>query len=693
MPEQAEQEKLAPEIFEKPQSAHVGANAKRSCTNCCAFILFVLVWVGFVAFSIVAFKNGDIYRLINGVDYLGNVCGRGTPNNVTAAVTADWAAYQYLYYPIGFNPATGAFQIAGAKDLGVCVKACPNSVVGREVATYSENPPANLPASYYAWFNTASKFNRCVPSFDCSNVFNEAGNGNGTATTTTKVPTTTTADNGSSSPAGALARCEANKGDASAVFDTLAGFGDVARQGFNEVRQRWWVLVVCALLTLVFSFLWMIILNRAVKPVVAVTLVLVLVTVGLIAGLCLREWSRIKATPAPDADQERMYLGIGVGAAIVEFLLICIILYIRTDIMIACDIIEEAAQIPVAIKTMIAVPPVLVALMLASTIYFLFVAANVYTAADSISFPTPALTYNGTLTTGLQIDVRQQRFSNWRPFGFAFTIFMFLWTYGFFNAVGFMIVAFCAVFWYWSNPGSPKNPQFGVGKAVGLTLRYHLGTLALGSLIIAVIQALRIMMSWMEHRLRAAGKRSDGVRCIICCAQCCLGCFEAVIKFVNRNAYIVQTMTGEPFMTAARHALSLLTSNVVAVIGVTLISEYVMFFSKIVLTGASLGVGFGILSAMDGFSSAGVIFMLVFIGLVCYFVASVFLGIFGVCIDSITISYCYDLEQNNGTARPYFFPEDLRKHLDTAKARMADKATTDQKKEFEASQDYRQVDH
>jgi len=243
------------------------------------------------------------------------------------------------------------------------------------------------------------------------------------------------------------------------------------------------------------------------------------------------------------------------------------------------------------------------------------------------------------------------------------------------------------------NPGSPKNPQFGVGKAVYITLRYHLGTLALGSLIVAIIQAIRIAMAWMENRLRAAGQNSQGVRCVIACAQCCLACFESIIKFINRNAYIVQAMTGEPFLTAARHALSLLTSNVLAVMGVTIISEYVILFSKIILTGISLAIGYGILSAMDSFSSAGVIFMLVFIGVVCYFVASVFLGVFSVCIDAVMISYCYDLEQNNGQGRPYFFPEDLAKHLDTAKARIAEKRKADQNnQQFEANSNYKQVE-
>jgi choline transporter-like protein 2/4/5 len=166
---------------------------------------------------------------------------------------------------------------------------------------------------------------------------------------------------------------------------------------------------------------------------------------------------------------------------------------------------------------------------------------------------------------------------------------------------------------------------------------------------------------------------------------------QAVVKFVNKNAYIVQAMTGEPFLDAAMHALSLLTHNLIAVAGVTVISEFVMFFSKIIITSASLGVGYLILRGFDDFSSAGLIFMLIFIGITSYFVGSVFLSVFGVCIDTVVLSYCYDLEQNNGQGRPYFFPEDLAKHLDTARERMAS-STAPRSQQFDASSSYKKIE-
>ena len=652
-------------VFKKPQPAHIGASAERSCTNCCWLIVFAAVWVGFIAFAGVAFSNGNINRLIYGVDYLGNICGpNGQGNNATAAAKATWSSKQFLYYPVGFNSATGAFNIDDARHLGVCVAACP--AAGDSVATYSEVRPAALPAEYLSLFDTAPKFHRCVPAFltyNCSN---------------------------SSASSAAGAACSRNKESASSLFDTVAGFGDVAAQGFNEVRARWWVLVVCAILTIVFSFLWLFILKRAVKPVVVVSLLLVLVVVGLVAGFCLREYKRISDLPAGDADMKKTYLAIGVSAAVVDFLLLCLVLYLRSDIMVACDINEEAAKIPVQIPTMLLVPPALVLLLVPLLIFFLFVGANIYTASSTLTLTVPSLNYNGSLQN-TTLTVAAQTFSNWRPWGFAFTIFVFLWTYGFIHAVGFLVIAMCAVFWYWSKPGSPKEPQHGVAKALALTLRFHLGTAALGSLIIAVIQMLRIAVACLENRLRTASKNSDGVRCIVCCAQCCLACFEAIVKFINKNAYIVQAMTGEPFVDAAKHALSLLMHNIASVGAVTVISEYVMMFSNIIITGISLGIGYLILAAQADFSSAGLIFMLIFVGIVSYFVASVFMGVFGVCIDTVLLSYCYDLEQNNGQGRPYFFPDDLAQHIDAAKARMSERLTTDTKK-FEVEADYKAVE-
>ena len=72
-------------------------------------------------------------------------------------------------------------------------------------------------------------------------------------------------------------------------------------------------------------------------------------------------------------------------------------------------------------------------------------------------------------------------------------------------------------------------------------VRYSLGSMALGSLLVAIIEMIRFLLELLRKKLKAL-EMAPGGCCITiccCCAQCCLGCIEWTVKFINRNAYIV----------------------------------------------------------------------------------------------------------------------------------------------------------
>lgn len=52
-----------------------------------------------------------------------------------------------------------------------------------------------------------------------------------------------------------------------------------------------------------------------------------------------------------------------------------------------------------------------------------------------------------------------------------------------------------------------------------------------------------------ERRLPLSlGSQNPVARCIICCFKCCLWCLEKFIKFLNRNAYIMVSMTSRSLL-------------------------------------------------------------------------------------------------------------------------------------------------
>lgn len=94
--------------------------------------------------------------------------------------------------------------------------------------------------------------------------------------------------------------------------------------------------------------------------------------------------------------------------------------------------------------------------------------------------------------------------------------------------------------------------------------RYHLGTVAFGALIIAIVRVIRVILEYIDHKV----KKFDNpfTRCIMCCCKCFFWCLEKFLKFVNKNAYIMCAVHGKNFCRSANDAFSLLMRNIVRVV-------------------------------------------------------------------------------------------------------------------------------
>jgi hypothetical protein len=652
---------MAPQFHQyrhkKLPSTQVGLHADRGCTNPLWALVFILFWglMGYVAY--VAISMGNLNRLIYGVDYLGNICSQTVdPCNGVSGCTAapGWQNRTNLWYPITFDTNRRTFLITEARQLGICVAECPQK--GSLVSTYgyltNTTPP---PSTYLSLFSSTAMYHRCVPSF----LSFECPIGPG------------------------YNDCRAKLNSTSSQYAQLDAITTAINGAFEDVKERWWVILCGVAIAIVICFVWLFIIRRLVKPVVVLTMILVFLLIGGLGGLLY--WRSLYHTDNGDDESSKYYLYGAIACWVVDFLYLCVAIFLAKDIMVACDIIEEASKVPFSIPTMMLVPPVLLIFLLPFLFFALFIAANIQTSAQVITqtLPVPQTSYFAGNSTDL-MQVRTFEIQNWKDYAHVFNVFMFLWTMGFIHAIGFMICAFCAIFWYWSVPGDDKKPESGVCGAAGLCLKNHLGTLALGSFIIAVIQIIRFIIGLMEFRLRKLSESAECVKFLITCAQCCLAYFERVVKFINKNAYIVTCLTGESFLPAARHALHLLMSNALSVGAVTIIGEYVMIFGKLMITAATCAATYGILLSLRSDQSGYNIpvsgwIIVIAIAVITYFISSVFLSVFGVCIDAVLLSYCYDLEENNGAEKVYYFPTDLAKHVDRAKAR---KESKDRNKEF-----------
>lgn len=654
--EQGNDNKLAEKYQPKnvPEANKVGFHSSRGCTDICCIPIFAVAWALMVALASSAFASGDPRRLQFGADASGQLCGQdGQDEGVMASVNRtrngerlQWSDLENIVYPFPTplecteaaampGPPTCKDLVTTALQRGVCVSQCPAE--GEEVLWYngSRVDPSGQPIAFTVEVELRTRLWRCIPK-----------------------DMTFLADAG-------VALLE--------QLD-LAGTGTAA---IRELEKAWQVMAIAFAFCVFYSYIWLFMLRRTVKPVVMLTLFILWVLLAGVAYIFFTNWQSAN-DHAPDAWMTRLYMGIAVISALLFVIYTLLLICFCKAINVACDVIEEASKIPLKIKTMPLVPPVIALLLLPVLAFHAWVALYIQTAAHLETSAVPDYTIAGRIADApydpdesVTNDLMSTALThdNWQETSHLYNLFIFLWTIGVINTVGYLTLAFCAVFWYWSVPGDNKKPDAGVARGLCWTLRYHLGTLIFGSFIVAVIQWVRFCMEIFEKRMRqwSEGICGSAANCAVSCMKCCLACFERFVKFINKNAYIMTAMCGDNFCWGAKRAIFLLLRHAKAVMAVGIISNWVIFFGKLQIVGFTVVISFFLLTKTDmvgeEYEPEDCILVLIVIAIVSYVIGSIFCEVFGVCVDAVLLSFCHDLDINDGKTKPYFLPRDLQRSL------------------------------
>jgi len=246
-------------------------------------------------------------------------------------------------------------------------------------------------------------------------------------------------------------------------------------------------------------------------------------------------------------------------------------------------------------------------------------------------------------------------------------VFGLYWGLFFFTAFGELVLAGVFAEWYWSNDKS-YMPSCTLGSAIWNATVFHLGTIAFGSLIIAIIRMIRTILEYIEKKCKKFN--NDLTKCLLKCCQCCLWCLEKFMRFINRNAYIMCAIKSKNFCSSAKDAFNLLMRNLVRVVVLDSVVDFLLFLGKIVivlLTGAVSYLAFAgyMPDIKDQIPSLNYIYTpVVFIVIGSYCIASSFFGVYNMAVDTLFLCFLEDLERNDGSVeRPYSMSISLQKIL------------------------------
>lgn len=112
----------------------------------------------------------------------------------------------------------------------------------------------------------------------------------------------------------------------------------------------------------------------------------------------------------------------------------------------------------------------------------------------------------------------------------------FFWITAFILGCTQFIIAAAACIWYFAQ-GSDVKPDC-VGTGMKWLFKYHMGTIAFGSFIIAIVQTIRVIFEYYRRQIQSANKDNKVVKALLCVTGYLLWCLEKCIKFITKNAYI-----------------------------------------------------------------------------------------------------------------------------------------------------------
>lgn len=607
-------------------------------------------------------ERGDVYRMIYGVDSFGNVCGVDNSGDPINNTNLDLRSFKYLYYA---DPTDGdAPAICVEKcpyyesstftaDINGCSQCTASSTAGQSepcgsCVEYSTcvSSLGTSPYTYYdaiRWVNSTNN-NGCAPySYSTKPVINRC------FPSADSYPSTNVTQGGS------VTEGFANQINSIEYTTTLYEF-------FFSSRYQ---LLYSGLAALGATMVLVLLLRLLVGPIVWA---LIVSTILVALGATWMLWNEYfvfrddiddkedaggQATEAEENNRD-YYLAGSILASIFSVILLVIVVAMRNRIKLAIAIFEEASRALADRPILFLTPFFTYAWLLGFLVLWVYVSLLLLTMEDKVYHED-----TGYYSYEWGSDPNEDEWN----FILVYHVFALLWIAQFIIAAGNFVISGTTVSWYFTHerpaeffkkdPRAHGHGHDGYIHAVWVLLRYHLGSVALGSLIIAIIQAIRLVVEYIDHKFRPQIEKSAVARFVMCACKCCLWCLEKVMKYINKNAYIITNIHGHNFCRAAYISFMDLLHNAGLVFVINSVGFLIIFLCKVLISLGTALFCYMLLetgnegqSSSDNYGSWLIILFAAFIG---WLVATAFLELYSTIVDTVALCFMEDKKYNDNS--------------------------------------------
>ncbi|CAJ0954226.1 unnamed protein product, partial [Mesorhabditis belari] len=679
---------------------------KRGCTDVACCFLFTLFIGGWAFIAVFGFMFGNPERLIHPVDSLGRRCGFNRKGGY------DLTSKPYLFFFDLTTCISYSTLLAGCQTPQVCVSQCPTAVFSYlELQQYGDGSNAfianvqqkmicqdtfdkatlvsynlvkaavnNGSCAKYT-IPSAPVLGRCLPQFliGAVNSLNDLQSANGSLSQLINQ----FGNDGGSIPNATLLNDTGN------IVGNLVGSEGVLTKIAADLSNSWWQILTMIIVAGVLAFLWTVVMRIFGSLMIWSSIGLIVAGLSVGCGYCWIKWQGLRSSGATDDfsfqpmfnlyfEMPTTWLVFAIGGSIILLIVVLILLCVASRIRLGVAMIEESSKAVAHMMSTLLFPlfpfilHVLVFIMWGSIAIWLASTGDENcrkqgaTGNETMNNPSCPCETLGVDPTCVYVNVTR---NNERIFWFqAYNLFAFFWLTCFVSALGDIALAGAFASHYWAVDKNKDLPTFPVLRALTFAIKYNLGSLAFGSLIIAIVKFIRVILDYLDKKAEVT--QNQALKWILTCLKCCFWCLEAILKFLTKNAYIMMAIYGRNFFTSAKDSFMLLTRNCIRVVVINKVTSFLLFIGK-----ATITIGMGVI-AFYWFSGKWVIngipqvqlyyyfvpIIIVLIG--SYFIADLFFDVYDMAVDTTFICFLEDSEQNDGSPeKPYFMTPNLLKIL------------------------------
>ena len=600
------------------------SDENRKCRDILCCLFFIIFLIACVVVAVLGFKNGDPSLILYPYDEDGNECGRNE--------TKD---YKYLYFYNSIENFKN-LDISGIIN-GICVKTCPTDSLTESQQTYTLDcyPTKNntncivTKQNYYTSKGLIERF--CIPYNYGKEVYDPLTD-----------PENIIEQNGEQYVKISALNQTTSDQSANSLINWSFFSGDRLTTWMADLYVTWPAILGSLGWSFILCLIFLLFIRLCAAVIVYLVIILVfaaLIVLAVVFKLRADHYKNIDDNVYENTMNALCYVCIALAIIYIIFIL-CMCNRIRLGVAL----IEATAKYIHHNCCIIFLP--FVFLIITGLFYAYWVTLSIYL------YSTGELNENNKVI-GSVVWTKKIRYAWW------FHLFSLFYINEFLEALAQFIYASSACIWYFIHEkGLDVNYT---RTSIKRAFRFHLGSLAFGSLIVAIIRFIMFCMEFVKKRIdQTYGKKSEKSKCyriIISCCQCCMECIARTIEFINKHAYIQIALKGENFCTAAWEGFGLLIRNLGRFSALILIGSFFSLFGMVFIAASSGVIGYYVITEVDYFSDklnspVLPVFAMVMIG---FILGMVSMSVIGMSSDALMHSFLLDEELNRGQAKA--FPE------------------------------------